>query len=192
MTPQPLSSCCVADPPVHFSQFEPCRVALAVTLAGPRHLKIAKHGIHFSTCDLFEIMENGQRILQKLIFISTKCCQLQGDFVPLTPWPGALPLEPSGGKPPDPLQAHATELTMRGQQNRRTMADLPTKLKFYECDICWARGRELIRVELTHVLITGLDLDSKSLTIFYIWTKFNHNCNVQICNRYNFTFFKQM
>jgi len=29
-------------------------------------------------------------------------CQLQGNFVPLTPWPGALPLDPTGDTASDP------------------------------------------------------------------------------------------
>ena len=41
-------------------------------------------------CVLFEIMENGQRILQTFIPISSKCHQLQGEFVPLNAWPGPL------------------------------------------------------------------------------------------------------
>ena len=31
-----------------------------------------------------------------------KNCQLQGGFAPLTPWPGALPLDHAGGSAPDP------------------------------------------------------------------------------------------
>ena len=31
-----------------------------------------------------------------------KTPQLQGGFAPLTPWPGALPLDPTGGKAPRP------------------------------------------------------------------------------------------
>jgi len=35
-----------------------------------------------------------------LLSSAVKCLQLQGGFAPLTPWPGALPLDPAGG--PDP------------------------------------------------------------------------------------------
>ena len=45
------------------------------------------------------------------LFWGLKTLQLQGGFAPLTPWPGALPLDPAGGsaprpplQPPPPLQ----------------------------------------------------------------------------------------
>jgi len=37
--------------------------------------------------------------------VSVKRHPLQGDFVPLTPGPGALSLDPTGGKHPDPTVA---------------------------------------------------------------------------------------
>jgi len=32
----------------------------------------------------------------------TKMLSVSGGFAPLTPWPGALPLDPAGAVPPDP------------------------------------------------------------------------------------------
>jgi len=46
-----------------------------------------------SLCDNF---------VKKVISEIRKCRQLQGDFVPLTPLPGALPLDPIGGFAPKP------------------------------------------------------------------------------------------
>ena len=82
--PLPANSC---RPHSHLgwpSLFNNCLCILSYTL----------HSLHFCTCNLFEIMEYGQGILQKCILISTECRQLQGDFVPL---------DPTRGKPPNPL-----------------------------------------------------------------------------------------
>ena len=40
----------------------------------------------------------------RTLLISIKCRQLQGDEVPLIPWPGASPLDPTWSKPPNPIR----------------------------------------------------------------------------------------
>jgi len=48
-------------------------------------------------------------ILYKSLVVSVKCCQLQGTS-PLTSWPGALPLDPTGGTVPRPSLQSSTSV----------------------------------------------------------------------------------
>ena len=77
------------------------------------------HSLHFNTCDLFEIMENGQRILQKFILISTHVVSFR-ETSSLWPLTWGFALGPHWGQAPRPLYMlvlprSPCEVTKRGK-----------------------------------------------------------------------------
>ena len=69
------------------------------TVFGAILIKIVGFGLGFNPCCLpiFYVSDALRCVLGALF-----CKKFPGGSAPLTPWPGALPLDPAGAAPPDP------------------------------------------------------------------------------------------